>query len=101
MSLVNIGQYFFNPKDVVFVDTEYIECTDININLSDSELAGLYPESERPVLVKLKWDAIQGQETRSFVVYNDEAKMLRKYFKDVENPDIQFLNKKIPPLGRG
>jgi hypothetical protein len=92
MSLVKVGQYFFNPKDVVFVDIKYIEHTDVSIGLSNSELAGLYPESERAVLVKLKWDAIQGQETRSFVVYDDEAQMLRKYFEDVENPDIQFLN---------
>ncbi|MEH2352264.1 hypothetical protein [Nostoc sp.] len=92
MSLINVGQYFFNPKNVVFVNLKYIEHDDISISLSESELAGLYPESQRGVLVKLKWDAIQGQETHSIVFYNDEAKILRKYFKDVENPDVQFLN---------
>lgn len=92
MSLVNVGQYFFNPKNVVFVDLKYIEHDDISISLSESELAGLYPESQRGVLVKLKWDAKQEVEIRSFVVYDNEAEMLRKYFKDVENSDIQFLN---------
>jgi hypothetical protein len=92
MSLVNVGQYFFNPKNVVFVDLKYIEHDDISISLSESELARYYPENQRGVLVKLKWDAKQEVEIGSFVVYDNEAEMLRKYFKDVENSDIQFLN---------